>query len=110
MAITGYPNYTQPQDILDVFAKFGNVRIDKYNSWSATLTYSNEDEVRTALSANKRLHVYGHFLAVKPYATKSDDSRPLHQPPTPKREFPLSKKKGIAIQISQMYDMTITYF
>lgn len=96
--VSGYPNYTQPQDILDVFAKFGNVRIDKYNSWSATLTYSNEDEVRTALSANKRLHVYGHFLAVKPYATKSDDSRPLHQPPTPKREFPLSKKKGVILE------------
>lgn len=96
--VSGYPNYTQPQDILDVFAKFGNVRIDKYNSWSATLTYSNEDEVRTALSANKRLHVCGHFLAVKPYATKSDDSRPLHQPPTPKREFPLSKKKGVILE------------
>ncbi|XP_022826661.1 uncharacterized protein LOC111356507 [Spodoptera litura] len=98
--VSGYSNYTQPQDLLDIFTKFGNVRIDKYNSWSATLTYSNEDEVRAALSANKRLHVYGHFLSVKPYSTKSssEDSRPPHQPPTPKREFPLSKKKGVILE------------
>ncbi|XP_021181048.3 uncharacterized protein LOC110369819 [Helicoverpa armigera] len=97
--VSGYPNYTQPQDLLEVFAKFGNVRIDKCNSWLSTLTFSSEEEVKAALSANKRLHVYGHFLSVKPYSAKlaADEIR-VQQPSTPKREFPMSKKKGVIIE------------
>uniref|UniRef100_A0A2A4IU34 Speckle targeted PIP5K1A-regulated poly(A) polymerase n=1 Tax=Heliothis virescens TaxID=7102 RepID=A0A2A4IU34_HELVI len=96
--VSGYPNYTQPQDLIEVFAKFGTVRIDKCNSWVSTLTFNSEDEVKAALAANKRLHVYGHYLSVKPYSAKQADDSRNQQPSTPKREFPMSKKKGVIIE------------
>lgn len=90
----GYPNYTQPQDLLEVFTKFGNVRIDKCNSWSSTLTFSSETDAAAAVAAHKRLHIYGHYLAVRNYSAKLANEMNNPQPTTPKREFPMSKQKG----------------
>ncbi|KAJ8719868.1 hypothetical protein PYW08_012043 [Mythimna loreyi] len=94
--VTGYPNYTQPQDLLDVFTKFGNVRIDKCNSWMATLSFVREEEAAAAAAATKRLHIYGHYLAVSLYSAKL--AQELSQPTTPKREFPMSKQKGVIVE------------
>ncbi|CAB3223351.1 unnamed protein product [Arctia plantaginis] len=93
--VTGYPTYTQPHDILEVFTKFGNVRIDKCNSFSATLTYPSEDQALKAIAANKRLHIYGHFLSVRAFTAKPNA---LEGPMSPKREFPKSKQKSMIIE------------
>lgn len=93
----GYPLYTKPNDILEVFKKFGNVRVDECNSFSATLTYFTEQHAKNAIAANKRLHIYGHFLSVKPLTEKA---YALKEPMSPKREFPQSKYKYINHSVS----------
>lgn len=97
--VAGYPTYTQPHDILEVFTKFGNVRIDKCNSWTATLTYASPEQARSALESNKRLHIYGHFLSVKPYSAKLKAEEAQR---SPKREFTMSKQKCLIIEPSKI--------
>ncbi|KAJ8720447.1 hypothetical protein PYW07_012490 [Mythimna separata] len=93
--VTGYPNYTQPQDLLDAFSPFGVVRIDKCNAWMATLSFVRAEAAAAAAGA-ARLHIYGHYLTVRPYSSKL--ATELSQPTTPKRDFPMSKQKGIIVE------------
>ncbi|XP_075977424.1 uncharacterized protein LOC142977414 isoform X2 [Anticarsia gemmatalis] len=89
--VTGYPNYTTPLDLKELFSQFGSVRIDKCNSWSASLTFTPPAAARAALAA-PRLHVYGHFLSARPYSCRRDE--PPHDY---RRDFSKTKQKNMII-------------
>ncbi|CAG5023642.1 unnamed protein product [Parnassius apollo] len=90
--ISGYPPYTQPQDILKAFTPYGNVTIDKLTNKLATLNFANEDDAKAAIQDSKKINVYGEFLTVKPFQGNSQS-----EPSTPKRIFTMTKQKGVII-------------
>lgn len=92
LTLTGYPPYTQPQDIIRAFSKFGNVRIDRITNKFCYLSFSTDEEAKAAIEASKKVNIYGEFLIIKPYSAKQAAEGNKNQ--TPKREFPRSKQKG----------------
>ncbi|CAK1582445.1 unnamed protein product, partial [Parnassius mnemosyne] len=90
--ISGYPPYTQPQDILKAFSPYGNVTIDKLTNKLATLNFANEEDAKAAIQDSKKINVYGEFLTVKPFQGNSQS-----EPSTPKRNFTRTKQKGVIV-------------
>ncbi|XP_034833108.1 speckle targeted PIP5K1A-regulated poly(A) polymerase-like isoform X1 [Maniola hyperantus] len=95
--VSGYPAYTQPQDLSRVFASYGTVKVDKLNNRFAVLTFTSEDEAQEALDDTNKVNIYGEFLTVSPYTGRAEPAT-QKQPATPKREFVRSKRKGEIIQ------------
>ncbi|CAD0197966.1 unnamed protein product [Chrysodeixis includens] len=94
--VSGFPGYAQAHDLLEVFRRFGNVRVDKMCAWACVLSFPAEREALAAASA-RPAHVYGHFLHVRPYSPAALDLLRPKPPTPPKRDFPMSKQKGVII-------------
>ncbi|XP_014355413.2 speckle targeted PIP5K1A-regulated poly(A) polymerase [Papilio machaon] len=84
--VTGFPMYTQPQDLERVFSEYGKVKVDKVTKQYATLSFSNSEEAKAATKQSKKIAVYGELVCVKPFYTK-----PLNAA-TPKKEHQKTKK------------------
>ena len=85
--LTGYPSYTQSQDLIKVFNQYGAVNVDKINNKFAVMTFASETEAVDAIEDSGKVNIYGEFLTVKKFTGKLE-------PATPKRDFPKSKEKG----------------
>ncbi|XP_013172917.1 PREDICTED: speckle targeted PIP5K1A-regulated poly(A) polymerase-like [Papilio xuthus] len=83
--VTGFPMYTQPEDLEKVFSEFGTVKVEKVTKRYATLSFSSNEEAKAATNKSMKITVYGEIVCVKPFYTK-----PLIV--TPKKEKPKSKK------------------
>ncbi|XP_059062911.1 speckle targeted PIP5K1A-regulated poly(A) polymerase-like [Achroia grisella] len=94
--VSGYPAYTQPQDLGRTFTQFGKVKIDKINQKFATLSFSNSMEAKSAIKESKRITIYGSFLTVQPHSAVAVENH-NRQNNNRKREFPRSKEKGVII-------------
>ncbi|XP_050344107.1 speckle targeted PIP5K1A-regulated poly(A) polymerase-like [Nymphalis io] len=88
--VTGYPSYTQPQDLTRIFSSYGTVKVVKINNKCAVLEFKDEDEAKDAIQDSNEVNIYGEFLTVKQFTQKS-------APTTPKRDFGKSKKKASKI-------------
>ncbi|XP_052750677.1 uncharacterized protein LOC113512840 isoform X2 [Galleria mellonella] len=91
--VSGYPKYTQPQDLTRTFLHFGNAKVDKMNQKFATLTFSNSLEAKSAVLDSNKVAVYGSFLTVQPYSPQQAAEAPRQQNNN-KRDFSRSKQKG----------------
>lgn len=89
--MAGYPPYTQPQDIIRAFSKFGNVHIERITNKFCYISFPTDEEAKAAIEASKKVNIYGEFLIAKPYSFKQACDGNRNQ--TPKREFPRSKQK-----------------
>ncbi|RVE46787.1 hypothetical protein evm_008571 [Chilo suppressalis] len=97
--VTGYPQYSQPQDLVRIFSKFGEVKVDKLTPKFAILSYTNRDAALEAVQASKRVNVYGEFLIVKLHNEKMAAELAKS---SPKKDFPRTKQKGTIIEPAQI--------
>ncbi|KAJ0175917.1 hypothetical protein K1T71_008091 [Dendrolimus kikuchii] len=65
--VTGYPPYARVEDLILVLTRFGTVKVDKKERKQAIVTFSNEEEAKTAIEANRTMVIYGEYLYMKPY-------------------------------------------
>ncbi|CAH0400280.1 unnamed protein product [Chilo suppressalis] len=97
--VTGYPQYSQPQDLVRIFSKFGEVKVDKLTPKFAILSYTNKDAALEAVQASKKVNVYGEFLIVKLHNEKMAAELAKS---SPKKDFPRTKQKGTIIEPAQI--------
>ncbi|CAG9788444.1 unnamed protein product [Diatraea saccharalis] len=93
--VTGYPPYSQPQDLARVFTKFGQVNVDKLTPKYAVLSFANKEQALEAVKASDKVNVYGEFLVVKQY---TDNRASEIKKSSPKRDFTRSKQKDSIIE------------
>ncbi|XP_063828951.1 uncharacterized protein LOC135078283 [Ostrinia nubilalis] len=99
--VTGYPQYALAPDLLRVFAKFGNVKVDRINNKVAILSYPTAEEAKQALQESKRVNVYGEFLTVRPY-TDQRYTDLNYRPMINKFDFPRTKQKSMPYDPKQL--------
>ncbi|XP_064073240.1 speckle targeted PIP5K1A-regulated poly(A) polymerase-like [Vanessa tameamea] len=97
--VTGYPSYTQPQDLTRIFSSYGTVKVVKINNKFAVLEFKDADEAKCAIEDSNEVIIYGEFLTVEQYSHKSE-------PTTPKREFKHSKNKVSKIVDPRALDLS----
>ncbi|XP_013135411.1 PREDICTED: speckle targeted PIP5K1A-regulated poly(A) polymerase-like isoform X2 [Papilio polytes] len=68
--VTGFPMYTQPQDLERVFSEYGEVKVDKITKRYATLEFNKVEGAKAAIKHSKKVAVYGELIYVRPYYTK----------------------------------------
>ncbi|KAM3959710.1 speckle targeted PIP5K1A-regulated poly(A) polymerase isoform 1-T3 [Aphomia sociella] len=94
--VSGYPGYTQPQDLIRIFANIGKVTVEKINHKFAILMFSNPIDAKCAIQASMKKSVYGAVLTVKPYNEKQVAEMTKKQKNN-KRDFTRSKQKGVIV-------------
>lgn len=101
--VSGYPSYTQSEDLIKVFNQYGAVNVDKINNKFAVMTFASGTEAVDAIEDSGKVNIYGEFLTVKKFTGKIE-------PATPKRDFPKSKEKGGAIIEPKFINLTGDFY
>ncbi|CAH2041218.1 unnamed protein product, partial [Iphiclides podalirius] len=96
--ISGYPSYTQPQDIEQAFSQYGNLTLDRVTEKFATLSFKNAEQAKAALQ--DRVILYGEFLTVKPFTNRPGNSN-TNSPRKERR----GKKKDIKCEDATLNDI-----
>ncbi|KAL0879112.1 hypothetical protein ABMA27_004066 [Loxostege sticticalis] len=99
--VTGFPQYSQAQDISRVFVKFGNVKVENISSKVATLVYTSAEEAKAAIQASKKVNVYGEFLTVRPYSEQRAADL-TNRATLPKLDFTRTKQKSVPLDPKQI--------
>lgn len=91
--VTGFPWYTQREDLERILQKFGTLQIERIRKSSAVIGFKEKASANAAVADNN-INVYGSFLSAKHYTS---DIKKISQKSTnaaDKRTFERSKEKG----------------
>ncbi|CAG9583450.1 unnamed protein product [Danaus chrysippus] len=100
--VSGFPSYTQSQDLMQAFSEYGTVKVEKINKKYAVVLFPDEESVKEVINESGKIVNYGEFLDIKPYNKKLDTT-------APKREFTRSKQKE-SIIAPQMLDLSGDFY
>ncbi|CAH2239633.1 speckle targeted PIP5K1A-regulated poly(A) polymerase-like isoform X1 [Pararge aegeria] len=68
--VSGFPTYTQPQDLVRVFESYGSVKVDKISNKFALLNFSDADDAKEAIDDTNKVNIYGEFLTVRAFSSR----------------------------------------
>ncbi|XP_032518372.2 speckle targeted PIP5K1A-regulated poly(A) polymerase-like isoform X1 [Danaus plexippus] len=100
--VSGFPSFTQSQDLMQVFNQYGTIKVEKINKKYAVVLFPDEESVKEVIERSGKIVNYGEFLTIKPYNRKLETT-------APKREFTRSKQKE-SIIAPQMLDLSGDFY